>query len=190
MLVVYTFLEARQLHKNYPFEKCPLSTPAILPSVDHIPEIMPLHRIWDRYIFNTFPLPHTLLLIILLIVTFRIALSYHFHYGSRPVLTLCVVSSLIGSISDTLAQMVELIRTRARAAAKLKNSAGSGDIELNEKSGSPGWESPRLYTRMNADRPIDYDFQRMIRFMGYGFLFSPVVVRSHCDVVADAVHLV
>lgn len=133
-------------------------------------------RPWDRYIFNTLPLPHTLLLILLLTVTLRIALSFHFHYGSRPVLTLCVVSSLLASISDTLAQMVEVIRARAKAAAKLKDSFPSREIEMDEKSGSPGWESPKGFNWSNTERPIDFDFPRMIRFMGFGFFYAPVSV--------------
>jgi hypothetical protein len=146
---------------------------------------MPSSRLWDRYIFKTFPLPHTLLLLILFSVTIRIGVSYHFHYGSRPILTLCVVSSLLGSISDTLAQTVELIRLRRKALQKNKDLLGvDGAIELREKSPSPalGWgeASPRLSTSSAswnaADRRVDFDFPRMIRFMGYGFFFAPIAV--------------
>jgi hypothetical protein len=135
-------------------------------------------RPWDRYIFNTLPLPHTLLLALLLTITLRIALSFHFHYGARPILTSCVVSALLASISDTLAQMVELIRSRTKAAVKLREGVLNGDIELEEKQGnaSPAL-SPRTSFSWNAvDRPIDFDFPRMIRFMGYGFFFAPIAV--------------
>jgi hypothetical protein len=137
---------------------------------------MATRRFWDRYIFKTLPLPHTVILTVLLIVTLRIAISFHFHYGIRPVLTLCVVASLLASISDTLAQMVEIIRARAKAAAKSKNMP---DLELDEKTPGSPWESTRSATMpfTNAERPIDYDFPRMIRFMGYGFLFAPISVK-------------
>src|SRR5579859_2993700 len=138
-----------------------------------------MSRPWDRYIFNTFPLPHTLLLTVLLIITLRIAISYHFHYGARPILTLCVVSSLLASISDTLAQMVEVIRARGKMAVKLKDGVILGqDIELDQKNGSPALDSPRgSFTWSNSERGVDYDFPRMIRFMGYGFCFAPIAVH-------------
>jgi protein Mpv17 len=144
---------------------------------------MPSTRLLDRYIFNTLPLPHTLLLVILLTVTLRIAASFHFHYGARPVLTLCVVSSLLASISDTLAQTVETIRARAKAAAKSKDAAVLDGIEMNEKTPSPGRDSPAgrgagSFTWTSAERPVEFDFPRMIRFMGYGFLFAPIAVLA------------
>jgi len=137
---------------------------------------MPSTRLWDRYIFNTLPLPHTLLFVILLTVTLRIAVSFHLHYGARPVLTLCVVSSLLASISDTLAQTVETIRARAKAAAKSKDTAVLDEIEMNEKTPSPGRESPggRTLAWTSAERPVEFDFPRMIRFMGFGFLYAPI----------------
>jgi len=166
----------------------------------HHPPTMTAIRPWDRYIFNILPLPHTLLLTLLLTVTFRIAISFHFHYGARPILTLCVVSSLLASISDTLAQMVETIRLRSKMAAKYRDilppSSSSQmqpslvEIELDEKVLSPqqmGGLSPRWETErdgaagafvIRVDRAIDFDFPRMIRFMGYGFFFAPIAVGS------------
>jgi hypothetical protein len=75
--------------------------------------------------------------------------------------------------------MVELIRARSKAAVKLREGVLNGEIELDgEKQQSGGWESPRGSFSWNSaiDRPIDFDFPRMIRFMGYGFLFAPVAV--------------
>ena len=140
-------------------------------------EPMQSTRLWDRYIFNTLPLPHTLLLLILLTVTLRIASSFHFHYGGRPILTLCVVSSLLASISDTLAQTVETIRARTKAAAKSKDGVVLDGIEMIEKTPSQdGRESPGRLMWNSMERPLEFDFPRMIRFMGYGFLFAPIAV--------------
>jgi hypothetical protein len=132
-------------------------------------------RVLDRYIFNTFPLPHTLILLLLLTITIRIAFSFHFHYGARPILTLCVVSSLLASISDTLAQMVEIIRARSKS-PKIKDTVLIGDIELDEKTPSPTWESSKGFAWNTIERPFGFDFPRMIRFMGYGFCFAPIAV--------------
>jgi hypothetical protein len=80
--------------------------------------------------------------------------------------------------------MVEVIRARAKAAAKLKDGIINREIELDEKSGSPGWESPRGFTWSNTDRPIDFDFPRMIRFMGFGFFYAPISVLSvYCGLI-------
>jgi protein Mpv17 len=138
---------------------------------------MAVSRLWDRYILNTFPLLHTVLLAVLLTVTLRIALSFHFHYGARPVLTLCVVSALLASISDTLAQMTEVIRTRSRSAVfRAKDSVVIGEIELQEKTPSPVG-SPTVFAWTGSDRHVDFDFPRLVRFMAYGFAFAPIAVR-------------
>jgi hypothetical protein len=135
---------------------------------------MATSRALDRYIFNTLPLPHTLLLALFLTITLRIAFSFHFHYGARPILTLCVVSSLLASISDTMAQMVEVIRARGKQIAKLKDGTMVGEIELDEKGASP---SPRgSFAWTSSERPVDFDFPRLIRFMGFGFCFAPISV--------------
>ena len=73
-------------------------------------------------------------------------------------------------------------------AAKLKDLmptgiATAGEIELDEKhmyspGGSPRWESERGEFGWRVERGIDFDFPRMIRFMGYGFFFAPIAVGS------------
>ena len=72
--------------------------------------------------------------------------------------------------------MVEIIRARTKRTSKSKGLIG--DIELDEKRSSPEWESPQsAYTwTSTADRGVDYDFPRMVRFMGYGFGFAPISV--------------
>jgi len=141
-------------------------------------------RLWDRFILNTFPLRHTVLLAVLLTVTLRIALSFHFHYGVRPVLTLCVVSALLASISDTLAQMIEVIRARSRSATittalsakSSKDNVVVTEIELEDKSASPAGVSPRVFAWTGMDRHVEFDFPRLVRFMAYGFSFAPIAV--------------
>jgi protein Mpv17 len=137
---------------------------------------MAMSRFWNRYIFNVFPLPHIVILTILLFAIVRIALNFNFHYEGRPLLTICVVASLLGGISDVLAQMIELIRTRQKSVASKPKAAG--EFELEEKP-STGRESPRSSTVTNwtnAERSVCFDFPRTIRFMGFGFFFSPVSV--------------
>ena len=83
--------------------------------------------------------------------------------------------------------MVELIRARSKAIAKSKEKLG--DIELNEKTPSPGWDSQRSsspFTWNAVERPIVYDFPRMIRFMGYAFCYAPVSVASFLNKEADS----
>jgi len=141
-------------------------------------------RLWDRFILNTFPLLHTVLLAVLLTITLRIALSFHFHYGVRPVLTLCVVSSLLASISDTLAQMIEVIRARQRSATiatalsakPSKDNAVVTEIELEDKTPSLAASSPRVFAWTSVDRHVEFDFPRLVRFMAYGFGFAPIAV--------------
>jgi protein Mpv17 len=131
-------------------------------------------RPWDRYIFNTVPLPHILLLTFLLGVIVRIGYSYHLHFEARPVLTLCVISCLLASVSDTLAQMVELIRARRQARKTRDEGLLNGDIEMKDDVGTRT-PSPRL-ANFSGERFVPYDQARMVRFMGYGFFFAPISV--------------
>jgi hypothetical protein len=136
-------------------------------------------RLWNRYIINTFPLPHIVILIVLVTVVLRIAFSFHFHYEARPLLTICVVASLLGAISDTLAQMIELIRSRQRVLAAKPKTQVVSEIELEEKPSPslPPGTSP-AFNWSSSERPVFYDFPRVIRFMGFGFFFSPISVQS------------
>lgn len=79
--------------------------------------------------------------------------------------------------------MVETIRSRSKPISLSKSIKDTGDIELDEKTPSPGlvggWESPRSsFISTSAERHVDFDFPRMIRFMGYGFCFAPIAVDS------------
>jgi hypothetical protein len=95
--------------------------------------------------------------------------------------------------------MVETIRLRSKMAAKYRDilpppssqiQPSLVEIELDEKglsaqqlgALSPRWETERDGAAgafgMRVDRAIDFDFPRMIRFMGYGFLFAPIAVGS------------
>ena len=78
--------------------------------------------------------------------------------------------------------MIELIRARSKVAAKPKDT---GDLELNEKTPSAGWEPSRSATFTTGEGPFDYDFPRMIRFMGYGFCFAPIAVENPISVCGD-----
>lgn len=64
-------------------------------------------------------------------------------------------------------------------AAKLRDILpANAEIELDEKpvgGGSPRWERD---SEFGYSRGVDFDFPRMIRFMGYGFLFAPIAVMS------------
>jgi hypothetical protein len=77
--------------------------------------------------------------------------------------------------------MIEVIRARTKAIATKKMfEKDIGDIELNEKTPSPISESPgnkSTFGWTTLERPVHYDFPRMIRFMGYGFCFAPISVR-------------
>ncbi|KAK5137377.1 hypothetical protein LTR08_008955 [Meristemomyces frigidus] len=98
------------------------------------------------------------------------------YYESRPVLTTMAVNAVLGGIADTVAQTLTAFKRRQRQ-RQLDPEAGSNkdsfmSVEIQEFDKKVPWPSNSLHTR-----PPPFDFERLVRFMSYGFIMAPVQHR-------------
>ena len=83
-------------------------------------------------------------------------------------------SQILGGIADTCAQT--LTSFRMRQAAKRRESSAKDQMvsieirDMDKKSPLPQYE----YVPNTRDLPPPFDFERLTRFMAYGFIMSPV----------------
>ncbi|KAI9784541.1 MAG: hypothetical protein M1816_000807 [Peltula sp. TS41687] len=119
------------------------------------------------------PLLHALILLIELIVMFRLVSKYNSYYADKPVLTMMVTNAVLGGIADTVAQSLTAIRQRA---LRKPGGVGKNDFlaieihELDEKNPL----SPTELIPPSKRLPPPFDFERLTRFMSYGFMMAPV----------------
>jgi len=79
---------------------------------------------------------------------------------------------VLGGIADTVAQSLTAIRQRANR----KGGAGKDDflaIEIHELDRKNPWPAHELIPDSKR-LPPPFDFERLTRFMSYGFLMAPI----------------
>ena len=77
---------------------------------------------------------------------------------------------ILGGVADTVAQTLTAIRTRQKRQAL--GAAISDGIEMPEYNEKISYNADLLAPRRRGPPP--FDFERLTRFMSYGFLISPV----------------
>lgn len=78
-------------------------------------------------------------------------------------------TQVLGGIADTVAQSLTAIRTKSRRSLPVGGDISDG-IEMpeyNEKSFAKDFMAP------NKKLPPPFDFERLTRFMSFGFIMSP-----------------
>ncbi|KAG9529568.1 hypothetical protein E4T50_06665 [Aureobasidium sp. EXF-12298] len=126
----------------------------------------------SRYIYGRYPLLHTLVFITELIMVSFLVSKFNSYYAARPVLTTMVTNAVLGGVADTVAQSLTAVRERAV-----------------RKPGGPDPKTDRLAIEIHEiDRTISeeelipdskvlpppFDFERLTRFMAYGFIMAPI----------------
>ncbi|RMJ21916.1 integral membrane protein [Aspergillus sp. HF37] len=101
----------------------------------------------------------------------RLAAKFNSYYAERPVLTTMVTNAVLGGVADTVAQLITAFRARSR---RTLPDAGSDfiAIEINDLDK----EKPPAVGEMGyaKELPPPFDFERLTRFMSYGFFMAPV----------------
>ncbi|PHH69257.1 hypothetical protein CDD82_7895 [Ophiocordyceps australis] len=127
----------------------------------------------SKYIYGRIPLVHTLVLLVEMALVARLTARFNAQYDERPLVTMMITNTILGGIADTVAQTIAAIRFR-RASVKL-GSVKEDDyaIEIHElghdKHARFGDDAlPR------AMAPPPFDFERLARFMAYGFAVAPL----------------
>lgn len=138
-----------------------------------------IRAINSKYIYDRIPLLHAIILLIEMALVARLSSRFNAYYDERPILTMMVTNAVLGGIADTVAQSITAIRERA-----LRKHPGS---PLNAKDDAIAIEIHEL-DRKNPllDRdlipeskllPPPFDFERLTRFMAYGFCMAPIQFR-------------
>ncbi|KAI9886446.1 MAG: Fe-S cluster-binding ribosome biosynthesis protein [Watsoniomyces obsoletus] len=103
----------------------------------------------------------------------RLISRFNAYYAEKPVLTMMITNAVLGGIADTVAQSLTAIRQRAirKPGGVSKNDFLAIEIhELDEKNPLSRTDLIPPSTKL----PPPFDFERLTRFMAYGFIMAPV----------------
>ncbi|KAL5357028.1 hypothetical protein BJX96DRAFT_135472 [Aspergillus floccosus] len=123
-----------------------------------------------RYIYGRFPLLHSIIFLIEMAAAMRLAAKFNSYYAEKPVLTTMVTNAILGGIADTVAQLITAFKARPS-----RHGTGGDDfisIEIHDLDK----EKPPALGELGHARnlPPPFDFERLTRFMSYGFFMAPV----------------
>jgi len=127
----------------------------------------------SRYICGKVPLMHALIFLIKMGVIVRLATKFSSYYADKPVLTIMIVNAVLGGIADTVAQTLTVVRIRNRqkSGSVQQDEFLSIQVEdLDQKGTNPAHE----LMPSTKNLPPPFDFERLTRFMAYGFIMSPI----------------
>ncbi|XWW96200.1 hypothetical protein V2A60_004173 [Cordyceps javanica] len=132
----------------------------------------------NRYVLGRIPLLHTLILLIEMALAARLTARFNASYEERPLITMMVTNALLGGIADTVAQVITAFRHRV-----VRKPGGAKDETITVEMHELGRKSPYYEKNSLGDfgpstgRPPSFDFERLTRFMGYGFCVAPLQFR-------------
>jgi hypothetical protein len=119
------------------------------------------------------PLLHTIIVVIEMAIAIRLIAKFNSYYASKPILTIMITNAVLGGIADTVAQSLTAIRTRAKslptANAGARSLLSESMLEMDDLN-----EKPKTLLPLSRSPPPPFDFERLTRFMAYGFLMAPV----------------
>lgn len=125
-----------------------------------------------RYIYGRLPLLHTIVLLIEMAVTMRLASRFNAFYAERPVLTTMVTNAVLGGIADTVAQTITAYKAYRTSRGPSRRCDNIISIEIHELDKE---KPPALGEWTHAGRePPAFDFERLTRFITYGFVMAPI----------------
>lgn len=121
------------------------------------------------YICGRVPLLHTIIFIIEMAVATRIAAKFNTYYAEKPVLTTMVTNAVLGGVADTVAQLITAFKFRSEQRAQGGDDFISIEIDDLDKR-----KSSVVGELGHARSPPPLDFERLTRFMAYGFFMAPL----------------
>ncbi|KKY37573.1 putative vacuolar membrane protein [Diaporthe ampelina] len=124
----------------------------------------------SKYLFDRVPLLHAIIFLIEMTLVARLVARYNAFYAERPVLTMMVTNAVLGGIADTVAQSITAVRQRALRKAPSSPASRDTAYELDVKD-------PFTERELIPDSkilPPPFDFERLTRFMAYGFAMAPL----------------
>lgn len=140
----------------------------------------PTGQISTRYITiikGKYPLLHLVVFVVELIMISLLVRKYNVYYNRRPVLTTMITNAVLGGVADTVAQTLTAVRERAVRKADGPNRKDDFyAIEIHELDRKIPWPEEDLIPE-SSRLPPPFDFERLTRFMSYGFLMAPVQLK-------------
>ena len=83
------------------------------------------------------------------------------------------MQQILGGIADTTAQTLTSIRYNAARRHHDPNRNGEPSVEVHELDKKVPWPSGEIISD-NRNLPPPFDFERLTRFMSFGFLLAPL----------------
>ncbi|KAJ0424652.1 hypothetical protein BJY00DRAFT_276080 [Aspergillus carlsbadensis] len=119
-----------------------------------------------RYIYGRLPLLHTIIFLIEMAAATRLAAKFNSYYAEKPVLTTMVTNAILGGVADTVAQLITAFRSRS----------GRADDYMSIEFQDLDKEKPPALGELGHAKhmPPPFDFERLTRFMSYGFFMAPI----------------
>ncbi|KAJ9630560.1 phosphoglycerate kinase [Taxawa tesnikishii (nom. ined.)] len=137
-----------------------------------------LRRLNTKFIYGKYPLLHILVFLAELVMAGILTSKFNSYYARRPVLTTMITNAVLGGIADTVAQTLTSIRERAVRKPGGPSKDDFFAIEIHELDRKlPHWGGPEELIPDSKKLPPPFDFERLIRFMSYGFIMAPVQHR-------------
>ncbi|KAK4212653.1 hypothetical protein QBC37DRAFT_424560 [Rhypophila decipiens] len=138
-----------------------------------------IRTINSKFIYDRIPLLHVIIFFIEMAIFARLTSRFNAYYDARPILTMMVTNAVLGGIADTVAQTITSVRQRAVR----KSGSGSPNrrddpvaFEIHELDRKNPLNERELIPDSKV-LPPPFDFERLTRFMGYGFAMAPVQFR-------------
>ncbi|KAH6719064.1 hypothetical protein DL95DRAFT_521448 [Leptodontidium sp. 2 PMI_412] len=138
-----------------------------------IPRRRFMRSINSKYIYGRVPLVHTIIFLIELAMVGRLMAKFNSYYADRPVLTMMITNAVLGGIADTVAQSITAIRLSALRKPGGITKDDTLAIEIHELDKKNPLMEQELIPNSKF-LPPPFDFERLTRFMAYGFMMAPV----------------
>jgi len=130
-----------------------------------------LYQLNSRWIYGKIPLLHAAVFLLQMAAVSLLTRKFNSYYAKRPVLTTMITNAVLGGIADTVAQSLTAIRQRAVRKPGGPDKDDIVAIEIHELD--KRWSDHELIPDSKL-LPPPFDFERLTRFMAYGFLMAPV----------------
>ncbi|KAF2199922.1 hypothetical protein GQ43DRAFT_375095 [Delitschia confertaspora ATCC 74209] len=135
-----------------------------------------LRALNNRWIYGKIPLLHAAVFLLQMAAVSLLTRKFNSYYARRPVLTTMITNAILGGIADTVAQSLTAVRERAVRKPGGPDKDDFVAIEIHELDKKNPWPAGELIP--NSPRlPPPFDFERLTRFMAYGFLMAPIQHR-------------
>lgn len=132
-----------------------------------------MRAINSKYIYGRVPVLHFVIFLVEMAIMSRLASKFNAYYADRPVLTMMITNAVLGGIADTVAQSITAIRMSALRKPGGITKDDTMAIEIHELDR----KNPLLDQELIPESkllPPPFDFERVTRFMAYGFMMAPV----------------